>query len=245
MIDDALVVMPAYNEEGVIRETLKELLAVAPHVLVVDDGSDDGTGEAARSSGATVLRLATNLNYGGALQAGFRHSVRNTDFPYIVTFDADGQHDPAYIDPLLVPLRDGEADYVLGSRYLEGASTGASFSRDMGARLFAAATSIALGARITDPTSGLIVMTREVMQVFLLELFPQDFPDADVIIMLDRMGFKIKEVPVTMRPSKSGKSMHAGLIKPIYYIAKMSVSMLHLATRGDLMARRKEAQIAG
>jgi glycosyltransferase involved in cell wall biosynthesis len=245
VIEDAIIVMPAYNEEKVIGDTLAELTPVAPDVLVVDDGSEDNTAEMARAAGASVLKLATNLNYGGALQAGFRHAVRNTDFPYIVTFDADGQHDPAYIDPLLVPLRDGEADYVLGSRYLEGGSTGASFSRDMGARLFAAATSIALGARITDPTSGLVAMTREVARVFLLELFPQDYPDADVIIMLDRMGFKISEVPVTMRPSKSGKSMHAGLIKPLYYIAKMSVSMLHLATRGDLMARRKEAQIAG
>jgi len=83
-----------------------------------------------------------------------------------------------------------------------------------------------------------------VARVFLSNLFPQDYPDADVIIMLDRMGFRIVEVPVKIRPSQSGQSMHGGFLKPLYYIAKMSVSMLHLATRSDLAQKRKEARIA-
>ena len=243
VIEDALIVMPAYNEAGGIAETLAELRAVVPRVLVVDDGSADGTAGMARSAGARVLCLATNLNYGGALQAGFRYAVKRTEFPFIVTFDADGQHDPAYIEALLKPLWAGQADYVIGSRYLRKGSAG-SWARNLGIRLFARATSLALGMRITDPTSGLIAMTREAAQVLLLDLFPQDYPDADVIIMLRRMGFRIIEVPVAMRSSRSGKSMHAGIVKPLYYIAKMSVSMVHLATRGDLAGKRKEAQIA-
>lgn len=244
MIDDALVVMPAYNEADGIKETLEELLAVAPNVLVVDDGSTDGTGEAAKKTGADVLRLAANLNYGGALQAGYRFALRHTSFPFILTFDADGQHDPAYLDGLLAPLRSGEADYVIGSRYLDNSASGVSLSRDIGIRLFAAAASRALKKKITDPTSGLLAMTREVAQVFLLDLFPQDYPDADVIIMLERMGFSLTEVPTIIRRSRGKTSMHSGFIKPIYYIAKMSVSMIHLATRTDLREKRKEAQIA-
>jgi len=245
VIDDALVVMPAYNEAAVIGETLAELMAVAPDVLVVDDGSTDGTADAARRAGAKALKLATNLNYGGALQAGFRYAIRRTDQPYLVTFDADGQHDPAYLQALLEPLRDGRADYVVGSRYLgEGGSPG-SISRDLGIRLFARAASYALGRTITDPTSGMIAMTREVARVLLLDLFPQDYPDADVIIMLDKMGFRHVEVPVAIRESKSGKSMHGGVLGPLYYVYKMTLSMLNLATRGDLRAKRKEAEIAG
>ncbi len=244
MIDDALIVVPAFNEEPVISGTLAELAAVAPRVLVVDDGSRDDTARAAGDSGALVLRLATNLNYGGALQAGFRYAIRHTDFPFICTFDADGQHDPACLSSLLGPLRKGEADYVLGSRYLAPGSHKAPLARQAGARLFAAAASMALHRLITDPTTGMIAMTREVAKVLLSELFPQDYPDADVVIMLDRMGFNIAEVPVTMRPSGSGRSMHAGVIRPLYYMAKMSVSMLHLGTRRDLKKKRKEAQSA-
>ena len=245
MIEDALIIMPAYNEAEVIAETLSELKAYATHVLVVDDGSEDETAKVARESGAEVLRLATNLNYGGALQAGFRYALRRTSFPYFVTFDADGQHDPGYLEAVLAPLKEGRADYVLGSRFLGGGEGSVSRSRDLGIRLFAAAASLALGFKVTDPTSGMVGLTREVARVFLSELFPQDYPDADVIIMLERMGFGIVEVPVSMRPSASGKSMHGGFLRPLYYIAKMSVSMLHLATRGDLRGKRKEAQIAG
>lgn len=244
MIEDALIIVPAFNEAAVIRDTLKELRAKARHVLVVDDGSADDTARAARAAGAETLRLGTNLNYGGALQAGFRYACRRTSWPYIVTFDADGQHDPAYLEALLGPLREGRADYVLGSRFLERGAGAVPFPRDLGIRLFAGAASLAAGLVVTDPTTGMAAMTREVARVFLLDLFPQDFPDADVIIMLSRMGFRIVEVPVKMRPSRSGKSMHSGLIRPLYYIAKMSVSMLHLSTRGDLREKRKEASIA-
>ena len=245
MIEDACIIMPAYNEAGVIRETLSELLKVAPNVLVVDDGSDDGTREAARAMGVDGLRLATNLNYGGALQAGFRYALKRATSPFFITFDADGQHDPAYLEALLTPLREGRADYVIGSRYLREGPSALSYPRELGIRLFARAASWAIRRRITDPTSGLTALTREVAQVFLSELFPQDYPDADVIIMLSRMGFRLAEVPITIRPSRSGKSMHGGVLKPMYYIAKMSVSMIHLATRGDLREKRKEAQIAG
>jgi len=260
VIEDALVIVPAYNEAAVIGETIREARRSAAAVLVVDDGSDDGTAEAARAAGADCLRLATNLHYGGALQAGFRYGLKHTEFPYLVTFDADGQHDPLYLEAMLEPLRSGRADYVLGSRFLERAAgrrqprdgvgegappaRGMSLSRALGIRLFARLTSLLLGKRITDPTSGLTAMSREVARVFLLELFPQDFPDADVIIMLDRMGLRVAEVPVAMRPSRSGKSMHGGILRPLYYIAKMSVSMIHLATRRDLKARRKEAELA-
>jgi len=244
LIDDALVVVPAYNEADVIGETLAELCKVAAHVLVVDDGSNDDTAERAMEEGAEVLRLPINLNYGGALQAGFRYALRKTRLPHAVTFDADGQHDPAYMERVLAPIRQGTADYVLGSRYLEPSGRAHSFSRQAGARLFAAATSAALGKRITDPTTGMTAMTREVARVFLSDLFPQDFPDADVLIMLDRMGFVIQEVPVRMRRSRSGRSMHAGLMRPLYYTLKMSVSMIHLLSRRDLPERRKEARLA-
>jgi len=239
---DTLVIMPAFNEAAGIARTLAELLPAAPHVLVVDDGSADDTAATAAAAGAETLKLATNLGYGGALQAGFRYAVRRTAFPRFVTFDADGQHDPAFLPALVAPLLRGEADYVVGSRFLAGERERS--ARASGNRLFSVVASLATGAPVTDATSGLLALTREVAKVLLLDLFPQDYPDADVIIMLRRMGFRTAEVAVKMRPSASGQSMHSGILRPLYYIAKMSVSMLHLATRGDLAARRKEAQLA-
>lgn len=244
MIDDALIVMPAFNEAAIIGETLAELMPVAPDVLVVDDGSRDGTREAALDAGARCLRLPANLNYGGALQAGFRLALKKSDRPFIVTFDADGQHDPRYINGLLAPLREGRADYVVGSRYLDGGHGSPAAARDLGIRLFARATSSLTGLAVTDPTSGLTAMTREVARVFLSELYPQDYPDADVIVMLERMGFRLAEVPAAARPSRSGQSMHGGLLRPLYYIYKMSLSLLIVATRGDLEEKRKEAGLA-
>ncbi len=241
---DVLIIMPAYNESEAIAETLSELFKYGFDVLVVDDGSDDGTGEIAARAGARTLRLSTNLNYGGALQAGFRFALRYTGASYILTFDADGQHDPSQVEALVRTLREGLADYVIGSRYFTPENRGDSFYRDLGIRLFSRATSLAVGLKITDPTSGMVAMTREVARVFLLDLFPQDYPDADVIVMLSRMGFRIRELPVTARSRRSGVSMHTGLLRPLYYMAKMSVSMLHLATRNDLVEKRKEARIA-
>jgi len=85
-------------------------------------------------------------------------------------------------------------------------------------------------------------LNRRVAKIFLSEFFPLDFPDADVVIMLARMGFKIKEVPVEMRASKRRGSMHSGVVKPIYYFFKMSTSMIHFALRRDLKEKRRELE---
>ncbi len=243
-ITDALVVTPAYNEAKVIEATLSALFEKVERALVVDDGSSDETSRRAAAAGAETLRLATNLNYGGALQTGFLYAVKKTDLPYIMTFDADGQHDPSYLEAMLEPLRTGKADYVIGSRYLEGSPRGVPAARDLGIRLFAAAASAVVGQRITDPTSGLLAMTREVAQVLCSDFFPQDYPDADVVILLSRMGFRIMEVPVRMKPSPTGKSMHSGVTRPLFYVAKMSLAMIHAAARPDPRQKRKEAKIA-
>jgi hypothetical protein len=243
MIEDALVIIPAFNEAPVLAETLGELRGYARRLLVVDDGSQDETSRIARESGAGCLRLATNLNYGGALQAGLRFALRQTGFPYFLTFDADGQHDPAALAGLLEPLRQGRADYVLGSRFLAGAPVSLPLLRRAGIRLFAAAASSVLKFRITDPTTGLLGLTREAARMFLSPLFPQDYPDADVLIMLARMGFRIREVPGRMRPSRRRGSMHGGVLRPAYYLLKMSTSMIHLAARGDLREKRREATL--
>jgi glycosyltransferase involved in cell wall biosynthesis len=243
MIEDAVVVVPAYNEADSIEVTLRELSEYAARIIVVDDGSEDDTLVLARSRGALCLRLAVNQGYGAAIQAGVRWVIEHLQEPYIITFDADGQHDPLYLQDLLVPLRQETADYVIGSRFLQGNLSSVSAVRRLGSRILSSATSIVIGQRITDPTSGMLAFTNEIARIILSPYFPHDYPDADFLIMLSRMGFRLSEVPVRMRPSPPGKlSMHAGLVRPLYYTAKMSLSMINLATRRDLKRIRKELQ---
>jgi glycosyltransferase involved in cell wall biosynthesis len=242
MIDDGLIIIPAFNEGSVIEETLAELHKFARKVVVVNDGSRDDTEKRARKVGAVVLSHAANLGYGVALKTGFTYALRYCRDPYLMAFDADGQHDPAYLKPLLAPLRAGQCDYAIGSRFLSGESETTPTARKIGSRVFSIATSALIGQKITDPTSGMIALTRNVAKIFAGKFFPFDYPDADVLIMLSRMGYRIAEVPVRMREARRPGSMHAGLISPAYYIMKMGVSMLHFALRRDLKEQRKEME---
>ncbi len=243
MIDDAAIVIPAYNEEASLGSTLRELKPHAADIIVVDDGSRDRTMLEARGQGVTCLRLATNQGYGAAVQAGVRWAVERSSAPFIVTFDADGQHDPNYLQALLEPLRSATSDYVIGSRILARDLSSITGARLFGSRVISCVTTALTGARITDPTSGLLAFPRTVARIILSPYYPHDYPDADFIIMLARMGFRISEVPVRIRPSPPGKqSMHAGLLRPLYYTAKMTLSMLNLATRRDLRRVREEIE---
>jgi len=242
MIESALVIVPAYNEAEVIEQTLEELKHYARHIVVVDDGSIDDTKEKAEKMGVKVLRHCTNFGYGGALKTGFGYGLRYFQIPYFISFDADGQHDPFYLEHLLKPLLKNEVDYVLGSRFIGTEPSEIALARKLGSKIFGITTSAILGQKISDPTSGMIALNRKVAKIFTSKFFPLDFPDADVLIMLKRMGFRIKEVGVKMRKSRRAGSMHSGIIKPVYYLAKMSVSMIHFTLRGDLKEKRREIE---
>ena len=147
-------------------------------------------------------------------------------------FDGDGQHDPTCIYDLINPVQSGTADITIGSRFLISQKEGldwpayrAPVVRMIGMRLFSAIATFFTGQKVTDPTSGYQAMNRKAFHLLAGDKFPIDYPDADVIIMLHRAGFRIKEVPVRMFPSPDDKSMHSGL-KPLYYIFKMFLSII-------------------
>ena len=220
-----LVIVPAHNEEESLPGTLAELRAAAPGVgvLVVDDGSHDGTSRAAREAGVTVVRHPVNLGVGGALQTGFRWAVEN-DYDIGVQLDADGQHDPAYLEALLAPVREGRCDVSIGSRFVEASGYRAPINRRLGMVLFQAVVKFAIGRRITDTTSGFRAYARPVMLVCQHD-FPKDFPDAPLLIGLARRGFRLDEVPVKMRDRQAGQSFYT-LGKQIYYPYKNLLASL-------------------
>jgi glycosyltransferase involved in cell wall biosynthesis len=218
-----LVIMPAYQEARRIAQVVADVRReVEGDVLVVDDGSVDGTAAEARRAGALVAIHSTNLGYGAALQTGYLYALRHA-YDAVLQLDADGQHDPASIPPLLEGL--ARADVVVGSRFLDGRSYRPPLARRIGMQLFARVATVLAGQRITDPTSGFQAISGEALRFYAHERYPADFPDADVLAMVARAGLRLAEVPVRMLPSPGGKSMHAGLLRPLYYVFRMSLAL--------------------
>ena len=225
-----LVVVPAHDEEESLPTTLAELARKAPgvDVLVVDDGSQDGTARVVRSLGLPLLRHAVNLGVGAALQTGFRYAVAR-GYAVGVQLDADGQHDPGYLDALVAPVLDRRCDVSIGSRYVAESGYRAPIARRLGMVLFSGVVRLASGQRITDTTSGFRAYSRAVMEVAQYE-FPKDFPDAPLLIDLARRGFRLSEVPVTMRARERGRSFYT-LGKSLYYPYKNLLSSLMVLLR--------------
>jgi len=228
-----LVIIPAYNEEKSIASVIQRVIENLPgsEVLTVDDGSSDHTRHRAMEAGAKVLSHPFNLGYGSALQTGYRYALRE-GYEEIVQLDGDGQHDPSFITHLLAVIRKGEADIAIGSRFLPTPAIGsedqpyrAPFIRRLGMKFFGTISSLLIRQKVTDPTSGYQAMNRRVLVWASSDQFPCDYPDADVIIMLHRAGFRIREVAVQMFENHDKKSMHSGW-KPLYYVFKMFLSIL-------------------
>ncbi len=228
-----VVVIPAFNEAAGVGRVLDVIRAVDPElpVVVVDDGSTDGTAAVACRAGARVVRLPFNLGYGSALQTGYKYALRE-GYDGVVQLDGDGQHEPADIPPLLGVLERGDADVVIGSRFLGEATYRPGGARRIGMRVFRLFAFVLTGVRFTDVTSGFQALDRRALRFFAAERYPADYPDADVLVMLTRAGFRVAEAPVRMYAKPDARSMHAGL-RPVYYIFKMLLSMLLTVLRHE------------
>ncbi len=228
MAKKILIIIPCYNEEENILKVISEIQKnSAADILVVNDGSDDKTSELAMAGGAKVLRLPFNLGYGACLQTGFIYAQRE-GYDFVVQMDGDGQHNPKDINTLLSMLMDDidHPDIVIGSRFLQGKGYQTPCARWLGMIIFNTITSFILHQKITDSTSGFQAMNRKIIEFYASIHYPSDYPDADILILLHRMRFKIREIGVTMYSFPDKKSMHQGIIKPMYYVFKMFLSIL-------------------
>jgi glycosyltransferase involved in cell wall biosynthesis len=231
-----LVVLPALDEAANLPDVLEALHRSWPRatLLVVDDGSRDATSRVAREQGASTICLPFHLGYGAAVQAGIKYGLRRR-LDVVVTFDADGQHDPGDIAPLVAAVREG-ADLAIGSRALAPGAYHGGVARRGGRRLFAVLARLLTGLELTDPTSGLKALGPRAQELFAASRFPDRYPDADALVLARRARLVVVERPAHMRPSRNRRSMHGGG-RAVSYGFNMLLSLLVAATGRDLDLR--------
>lgn len=239
-----LVIIPAYNEEISIAEVIQGIRKqqLDLDILVVNDGSTDLTAAVARRNGAYVVSHPTNLGYGAAVQTGYKFAC-GRHYPYVVQFDADGQHDPSTLKPLTEAMEKGDSDIVIGSRFLKNSAIEMKVGvlKRMTAYFFLYVIRMLTGVWITDTTSGLRAVRRNAYSYYAVRnRFPQEYPDADFLIQLLFRNYKITEIQTNMRDRYYGKSIQHGGIKPIIYMLRMFLNIFIVLVQHKIVLRVKK-----
>ena len=219
--------MPAYCEERAIGAVVAEIHAADPglDVVVVDDGSRDGTSAAAHAAGAAVVRLPFNLGIGGAVQSGYQYALER-GYDVAVQVDGDGQHDARHIRDLLSELRSRpDLNMVTGSRFLADDRHGyrSSVSRRLGIRIFSSILSLVTRRPVTDPTSGFRMTDRYGIEVFARD-YPHDYPEVEAVLMVHSHRLNSVELPVRMRARETGRSS-INSTRSAYYMIKVLLAV--------------------
>jgi glycosyltransferase involved in cell wall biosynthesis len=219
-----LIIIPAYNEEESIGSVIEAVKSVGPpaDILVVNDGSRDKTASVARRYGLTVVDHPFNMGIGATMQTGYRYAAR-AGYDIAVQVDADGQHPAGQIKHLIEPISKNVAQVVVGSRFLGQGEYRPSFARVAGMALFSKLVSAILRERVTDTTSGFRAVGREVIEFFSRN-YPEDYPEAEALVLLHKKGFVIMEISVKMVERTGGRSSITP-VKSIYYMIKVMIAI--------------------
>ncbi|MDQ0690382.1 glycosyltransferase family 2 protein [Arthrobacter sp. W4I7] len=226
-----LVIMPAWNERDCIGNTVHEVIDLGRNynVLVVDDGSDDGTPELAEAAGAHVLRLPFNLGVGGAMRAGFKYAHR-MGYDAVVQVDADGQHDPRDIPSVVEGL--AYSDISIGARFADKGQYSVRGPRKWAMRLLAAVISRMAGTELTDVTSGFRAGNTHAIAQYLKH-YPAEYlgDTIDSLVVAIRSGCIVSQTGVEMRPRQGGQPSH-NPAKSAIYLVRSLMALFFAMTRG-------------
>lgn len=202
-----LLIIPAFNEEKSIQKTMDSVLKSKYDYIIINDGSTDSTEHILMEHNYHHITLISNLGIGGAVQTGYKYAYDH-GYDIAIQLDADGQHDPSYIDTLIAPITAGKADLVIGSNFIDKHSKvqRSSKIRRLGIHFLSNIIKLFSGKRIYDPTSGFRAADRKVIELFA-EDYPLEYPEPISNYELLRSNhYKIQEVPVKMSKRQAGKS---------------------------------------
>ncbi|MEF2655782.1 MAG: glycosyltransferase family 2 protein [Eggerthellaceae bacterium] len=218
-----LLIIPAHNEEDSLKATVDSVFdrGVGIDFLIVNDGSKDGTVQICRENEYPFLDLPVNLGLAGAFQAGMKYAYRH-DYDCAIQFDADGQHLPEYIAPLIEAIE--ENDIAIGSRFLDQKKPRS--MRMVGSNLISAAIKLTTGKKLTDPTSGMRAFNKRMIKQLALGLNFGPEPDT-VSYLIKRADAKVTEVPVRMADRFAGES-YLNVWTSATYMLRMTVSILFI-----------------
>jgi len=219
-----LIIIPAYNEEECIKQTIEKLKETAPEVdyVIINDCSKDRTLEICMENNFNFVNLPINLGIGGAVQTGYRYAVEN-DYDVAIQMDADGQHNPVYIPELVKEIENG-ADLVIASRFLKKQGFQSTFLRRIGINFYSKVIKLLTKVKIADTTSGYRAANRRVIELFA-KSYPVDYPEPETNAILAKQEYKICEIPVKME-ARSGGISSITPSNSIYYAIKVGLAVV-------------------
>lgn len=226
MKNKILIIIPAYNEEKIILDVYNELNNNYNNfdVMIINDGSIDSTQYLLEKNRIPNIKLISNLGIGGAVQTGYIYAFEN-NYDIAVQFDGDGQHNPKYIQKIIDPIIKKQADFVIGSRFIEDLSSfRSSATRRIGIKIISFLLKITNKIKITDPTSGFRACNKKIIELFAKE-YPREYPEPESIVKLIKSNYVVKEVSVEMNERKTGKSSIRKL-KSLYYMINVCISII-------------------
>lgn len=220
-----LVIIPAYNESENIEKLINSIREQCPYAdyLVVNDCSKDNTEEILQRIGANYMSNPVNLGIGGTVQGGYVYALKN-GYDIAVQVDGDGQHDISYLQKMIDPIEKGEADIVIGSRFIERQGFQSSAGRRFGINFLSGLIRVCTGIRVRDVTSGFRAVNRKFIKIYANN-YPQDYPEPEAIVSGVMNGGRIKEVPVVMR-ERTGGTSSINLWRSVYYMIKVSLAII-------------------
>ena len=222
-----LLIIPAYNEEENIIRVCKEIEEEKKEIdyIVINDGSTDNTLKLLEENNINHINLVHNLGIGGAVQTGYKYALEK-GYDIAVQYDGDGQHDIKYLDTICKPIIDNEADFCIGSRYLDDhtSSFKSTFMRRLGKNIISFIIKLFWKQKITDPTSGFRAGNKKVIKQFAKE-YPTDYPEPESTVTLLRLGYKVIEKPVNMKERIAEESF-ANVWTSCRYMIKVTLAIM-------------------
>lgn len=220
-----LIIIPAYNEEASIETVIQQLLVDCSDVdyIVINDCSKDNTLNVLNQCKASYVNLPLNLGIGGGVQTGYKYALQN-GYDIAVQIDGDGQHDTSFLKKILEPIEKGEADIVIGSRFIDKQGFQSSGMRRAGIRFLSSLIKLCCGIRVQDVTSGFRAVNRRFIELYARD-YPVDYPEPEAIVQAAMKGARIFEIPVVMKERESGSSSISSW-NSVYYMIKVSLAII-------------------